>query len=285
MKLKILIITLFSFNQIVNAQSFVPFPFQNAEWIYQRFDFDCSGHICYDYYKTQGDTILQGKNYNKLYSGFTFLCGIRQDSVNGKLYMLFPDACDNTDTLIYNFNWAREDTIKICPRVSGESYVLIENIDSVQVLGQWRKRINLLNSIGASLIDGIGSTSGIIGPWNGWIGGYENLVCFLINGQGIYPNNCGINNINFSQNPPIFDIYPNVLTNSFQIRFSNNENSNIQINIVNIFGEIVKRINLSLNLNLDKYEIDVSDIQSGLYLVSVFSNTNLMYFSKIIISK
>ncbi len=285
MKLKILILTFIGFNQTLNAQSFVPFPFHNAEWIYQRFDFDCSGHICYDYYKTQGDTILQGKNYNKLYSGITFLCGIRQDSVDGKLYMLFPDACDNTDTLIYNFNWALEDTIKICPRVSGEPYVLIENIDSVQVLGQWRKRINLLNSTEAALIDGIGSTSGIIGPWNGWIGGYENLVCFLINGQGIYPNNCSINNIIFSQNPSMFDIYPNVIKNNFQIRFSYNENRAIQINIINIFGEIVKSINLSLSRSLDKAEIDVSDIQSGFYLVSISSNKNHLYYSKIIISK
>lgn len=107
----------------VNAQSYVPFPKDSAEWVVQWHDFFSNvwGDVIY---KMIGDTIVNGKKYSKVYfstqvdyfenNGNIIYCLLREDSLK-KIYIKFnpPEYLDTAEFVLYDFNHTIGDTIKV----------------------------------------------------------------------------------------------------------------------------------------------------------------------------
>src|SRR4051812_5323157 len=101
------------------SQNYIPFPFQNGQWIYGEYDANClpQGYCGPIIYKFQGDTFLLGRSYHKLYAKiwgagyYTYDSAIRQDSIDGKIYAMLPSNCNDVDTLLYDFNKNINDTL------------------------------------------------------------------------------------------------------------------------------------------------------------------------------
>ena len=277
------------------ANNFIPFPFQNSIWRYGQYDFNCSGpgNYCGQVvYKFQGDTMLLNKTYQKLYSTnpqgsvYNYSAAIRQDSLNGDLYIVFHSGqCNYSDTLLYSFRWKEIDTLKQCDRILGQSYTLINNIDSLIILGQWRKRINLQSLYNTELIEGIGSTTGLIGPWEGWIGGNLQLECFELNGISIFPNsNCGLNNVSKNIcNSFSVSVYPTI-TNGY-IFISIEEKifiSRVNVELISTNGSLIKQALLNIETD-DKISFSTVGVSPGVYFLRLAIGEQVLVNKKIIV--
>ncbi len=75
----------------------------------------------------------------------------------------------------------------------------------------------------------------------------------------------GINNIN---SEPDLILYPNPVHDILNIIYSNRPTHNFSINIINDMGENVRRITFD-NYRSDKLSIDISDLNDGIYLLSI----------------
>ena len=69
-------------------------------------------------------------------------------------------------------------------------------------------------------------------------------------------------------------VFPNPAKNSFSIQFPKNSDSDVEIIIVNTRGQVVKKQIISKNeiINNEK-AIDVSNLNNGIYLVQLYSNS------------
>jgi hypothetical protein len=249
------------------------------------YDYNCSGPFSYCgtvTYKFQGDTIFQNISYHKLYSqiwpntSFNYVCAIREDSVTKKIFT-HQSNCGSSDTLLYDFKLLIDDTISVCPQISGDSVAIIQSIDSVLILSQWIKKINLIN--GSSIIENIGSTGGLIGPWGGWIGGSLQLNCFILNSFPVFPNNCSVNNVLRNNYESNFSIYSE--DKQIRIRFHSENSDLINLEIFKMDGKVIYKKCLG-RIIADQVFYTETEFNSGLYLVKIF-NHELVYVVKLFI--
>ena len=286
---------LFCFSRTAFSRSYMPFPLQNSLWSYGVYDGNCTGPWNYCgqvLLRFQGDTVLNNILYQKLYTSFigspviaNYAAAIRQDTVEGNLYIIFATGqCNYSDTLLYSFLWNVTDTLKQCDEILGGLYSTIKSIDSINIAGQWRKRITLQNTYLTELIEGIGSNTGLIGPWNGWIGGEMQLECFELNGVSVYPNStCGTNSIGNSQfNQSDIIIYPAIVTDLLFIQVDNIYINSLNVDIINVNGVVTKNIKLNSE-SANKYSISTINIPQGMYFLRVNSETQNLENKKIII--
>ncbi|MEA3445873.1 MAG: T9SS type A sorting domain-containing protein [Bacteroidota bacterium] len=135
----------------------------------------------YEYAKFQyfisGDTSIENNSYKKVYltnydsiiNIQSYVAAIREDStkkvyvrVNGYIGNNMP-LCDSTDYLIYDFNLAAGDTFPS----QGNSIFgdwIVDAVDSIDINGEWRKRINFFQGGDAYWIEGIGSIQSLFFP-------------------------------------------------------------------------------------------------------------------------
>jgi hypothetical protein len=195
-------------NNVLLA-NYIPFPDSNAVWNFRQ-QLHClqgGGNYWTNYtYTYNGDTLINGNYYHQLVvpyyyayiTGGTCLGGpavsqpgqyigaIRQDTLQRKVY--FVEKLAQTETLLYDFNLQVGDTVK--------GYLASTNIpdqviaiDSIQINSLWHRRwlINMMYNI--YIIEGIGSTYGLVRPSAGSLSDsfYYYLDCFKLNGTTLYP--------------------------------------------------------------------------------------------------
>jgi len=182
---------------LLRAQQYTPFPEGDVMWteIYRRSEFD---PFTLHYYRLQnGDTILNGKTYHKLYrSSDTFsthavyVGGLRDDTASRKVYL--------GDILLYDFSVELGDTLYADLYTHWRNDLLVHSIDSVMIGGSYHRRINLrmafspINDVLPSAwVEGVGNlvrgvvfTSGTL-PNNGM---WNELECMHQGGQPVYHN-------------------------------------------------------------------------------------------------
>lgn len=89
-------------------------------------------------------------------------------------------------------------------------------------------------------------------------------------------NDCGVNGTEFS-------LYPNPVTGNRVFLYKNNEsNQKVDIDIMNASGQVVKRIQLSLNKGVNQYAIDMDGLSSGAYFMRITSNAVLLQNMKFV---
>jgi len=286
----------FLFISNIEAQTNVyhPFPDTNAIWCETSFYLLHTYIECPSIAYLAGDTTINNIKYKILLAnqncfGLINRGGIRQDTINKTVYFCIPNT--TTDTLLYNFNLHVGDTLPITYNNSGYNYVA--SIDSVLVGPTYRKRYNIHNgssSNGCSLIEGIGSTKGLLYPLNGALGYSFILNCFSNAGQIVYPYSPNTNEgyccaqllteVITVYNETAITIYPNPASDKIEVSSRQNEVSNIEI--YNLLGEIIYAYPTADYLS--PITINVADIPNGVYFMQVKTSEGI-FTKKVIIQR
>ncbi len=273
--------------QNISFAQYIPIPTDTtAIWRVDWYDYNNCGpnqpNASYQYYFA-GDTTINSVVYSKLYaSGYSqclplgFIGSFRNDSVNQKVY--FIEADSTVEKLIYDFNLAIGDTI---PQLLQTSIIHVTWIDTIVVDGISRKRIwhdSLYPPLGPYIIEGIGTTNGLLAPINGAETQF-NLICFSHENRLIFPDTAttcsvydDINQINFNSET----IIPNPIHE--QSLLSSKKIIN-QINLFNIEGNNVA----NYIVNSKTYILDRGQLKNGVYFLEILYDDNSFRFIKVII--
>jgi hypothetical protein len=295
MKKILLLFVILTLNKIGFCQ-YVHFPDSNALWI---LDF-----VGPEVYAVNGDTTINNVGYKKYFvCNFcvnilpTTLYGfLREDTLTKKVFGFTTDT--TSEQLLYDFSLNVGDTTSVFSFMWGTygyAFVKVSAIDSILILGQYRKRLAIVdlggnsNSYPEFWIEGIGSTfglfkSGITGhPPNSWGGlGVPQLVCFQQNDSllyhnqnfsGCYPNQWLGNRSSLKDKT--IQIFPNPVND--KIYFANLTTNSI-VSIYNSLGQM-QETNSKLNNN----GIDISNLAKGFYTYSITDHQqNIMAIGKFI---
>ncbi|MFW6328120.1 MAG: T9SS type A sorting domain-containing protein [Bacteroidota bacterium] len=250
----------------------------------------------------QGDTVLLGETYKKVYKTNydstliwkKYFGAIREDS-NARIYFLidsvyssygdlyFPgEFTDTTEVLLYDFSAGIGDTV-IVPNYL-DSNNIITQIDSIQIIGEYRKKYVISTfSYGSEYwIEGIGSINGLFGPalyedFNMTdLLCYEDSVIFWDNPE--FVGGCfdvGIESESLSQKS--IKVFPNPVSSVLSV-----VEGNEVIGTVEVYNLAGQRI---FNNRVDgkQLQIYVADWNPGLYLLKVKTN-NIVTIKKFIVS-
>lgn len=288
---QIIILTLVFSCYINYGQEYSPIDFENGIWV-QNEGLYGEQPISYlhQYYST-GDTLINGISYFKLmkYSIYTengpnygsvvfddYYCAIR-NTENREVELIFRNS--ENPVIIYDFNLTVGDTIKNGYGSIYHDDIQVISIDSILYCGKYFKRFNLNDSefTPQSLIEGIGSSAGLIEPYFDQFEQESELVCYKERNN----NDCDDCELILS-NPKIeyqalVDIYPNPGSGSFLIK----SNQIIrEVKLFNILGNIVYQSDMVHNKEFT-YSYKVN---SGLYVLQIYFEQNFSQSYKIIIT-
>jgi len=275
----------FTLKNQAQTNIYHPFPTSNAVWSVYYSGYQSPW--CYDrQYFIAGDTIVNTMTYHQVkYFGWhgssngigecdfwnydetqIYLGAFREDTAQRKVYFLLPSY--STDTLLYDFSLNVGDTLPLGINNGGSPVMTINSIDSILINGNYRKRFEIANTSNVSIIEGIGSTTGLIEKVLFFESG-GNLYCYSENNQEIYPTNSSspcdllLSESELTKKKD-FNIYPNPATDKISIDCA--EKQNLKMQLYNIVGKCIfqKEIN-----NITK-EIDISTLSKGVYIIKIF---------------
>ncbi len=188
---------------------------------------------------------------------------------------------DNPD-LLMDFTLNVGDTLFSSICYEGK---IIESIDSVLVGDEYRKRLNFANSWYCNwMIEGVGHQRGIFESMDEPFESESWFICYGENGVPIFGNgNCDITvgqaeNLREINN---IKIYPNPTYASFSINTSDMQTKIISYLVTDIYGNAILNKNLKL-LNQSDFKINLSNCESGVYLLTVIMEDNVKMHKKII---
>ncbi len=231
----------------------------------------------------QGDTMLLGRTYTKVYltnydslniDSMKYAGGMREDS-QGRVYFvrdtsfyeefyIFPQAyTDQAEMMLYDFSADVGDTVKIAN--DEDSTKVVASIDSVNVNGEMRKRINFQDPVqNEPWIEGIGSMNGLFNPalyeleWDYSLNCYEDANIFWTNPD--LTVSCF--QVSMEENSQLeFRMYPNPASDVVQIETEKGKIK--QLTLYDINGRVILR----RNVDNDRISLNTSDFDSGLYLI------------------
>lgn len=274
---KLLLVFLALMTLSTKAQTWLYHPFldSNAIWNVTLQDYLYEEDFSY---ALSGDTLINGFYYHKISKPFINIVGvsgtqynyagyagsIRQDTTNRKIYFIF--STDNIEYLLYDFNLQVGDTLKGYSQFFCPSFIkTIISTDSILIGSSYRKRWNTNQNF--SIIEGIGSTLGLLDFCFYSLSPTNILTCFQQNGQSLFPStttNCElITSVNSGENILFqINVFPNPFTNKTTLQFDNSKKENFTLTIYNLQGQVVLTI---ANITNDNIEIERQNLMSGLY--------------------
>lgn len=190
---------------------------------------------------------------------------LRQDG----LQMLMWDGA--MDQVLHDFDLAVGDTLPLTV-ANWNTDITVGAIDSVLVGTEWRKRFALTNSWAPYLIEGIGSSHGLLEPVSNFIDcGYE-LECFGLGVVGYYPApgpDCALAMGNPELEAPSINMtaHPNPATDRLSISASQ------PLGMVQLFDAQGRQV-MTAWAQGSALELDIRDLPPGLYIASV-GNTRM----------
>jgi hypothetical protein len=287
---------------IANGQNYYSFPDSNAVWNSGRVWYCWAGvptSVSEDYsIMFSGDTVISSQTYHKLTVPFlqipTTSCGagwtgnniykgsIRQDTVIKKVFFVPPSSA--TEQLLYDFTMQVGDTVKGYLETMSSPIDTVQSIDSVLVGNTYRKRWNINSGYQIHIIEGVGSTYGLIEPSPGnqpdW---YEySLFCFQKDGQPLYPETASTCELITSANSidklsHQINVFPNPSVGSLTIDFGKVNIKEVQL--TDVLGNILVR--KELNAQTD---FEIKGLKSGTYILTLTDTDNRRINRKIISS-
>lgn len=291
----LLIFTLATLASKAQTSVYHAFPESGAIW---NFEMNVSCPPIFSYSEnysitTTGDTLINSQTYHKLSipavvkSHDTTICGgivpgykgaFRQDTLSKKVFIVLPSY--NTELLLYDFNMQVGDTVQ---GITAPYFDTVVSIDSVLVNNHYHKRWKLNSDNNIFLIEGVGSTYGLIQPQPGFSIGtfpYYGLSCFSRDGMTLYPNtsvNCElITAVNQPDQVSAFvKIFPNPSNGLFRVDVSNANMKEIQL--TDVFGNVI----LKQGLN-NQTELKIEGLAAGAYILTFIDSENRKTNRKII---
>jgi len=288
MRKYILVFSALLLFNIAYSQEYFPLLEENKTW-YVISSFFGGNERTY-IHKCEGDTLIDSNTYKTVFMSmeefpvnWTKKGYIREDEDKKIYYSQFfsTNLTYFNPRLLYDFDAEINDTITVFPPEFSDSLeIIIAQKDSVLVDGEYRPRtwFECEQFIDNYWIEGIGSNSGLLD-----IGFYCMVVCPGLDlgcvkkdNITIYPDgftgDCYIVGIDESETEKLlFDIYPNPTSDYLYISPKLNSQSNLLFELNNSMG--MKVIQIKLNSNYPT-QINVRELESGLYLYSI-SNENI----------
>lgn len=256
--LLLLIATILTLSTNAQTSIYHPFPDSNAIW--NLYFTGCQTGNDNESYSILivGDTLISGHTYHKLSTPFvqvtldgfcsqTHFAGykgaIRQDTLMKKVFFIPPDS--SSEHLLYDFTMQVGDTVKGYLESYSWSADTVISIDSILVGNIYHKRWYIDNGYNIYIIEGVGSTYGLIEFSPGGMVDFPDysITCFKQNGQSLYPDtttNCQlITSINC--NDPISNqvkVFPNPSNGLFTVDFDQPFNIK-EVRVTDLLGNIV----------------------------------------------
>lgn len=253
-------------------------------------------------YYLNGDTLINGINYKKLYScdyspslyNLFYLGGMREDSLN-RIYVYVdsnnftfnPIIQPNTEYLVYDFGLNVGDTIRLFNMQ--DSILILQTVDSVFIGNRYRKRWQLVdefNSPKKVWIDGIGDITGLFFPLEHCFEETQMLTCFE-EYEGILWSNPGLQGIDcFSvgieeniQEINKVSVNPNPTSGKLNIELAEIPKETVLVELYDISGRLIK---LDEFFNQSNFSLELTDLQNGIYILNIKSTKEFNKSIKII---
>lgn len=265
---------------------YVSFPEKEASWDVQinpNPDPLANHDELYFRYILRGDTIINKLSYNKIYKSalqnvpffvkwpgnYVYACGIRQDSLNKKIYVNLPS--ENVDTLLYDYNLQLGDTLPDSFVIPKGKYFVVSKIDSINFNGKYFKSFNYLNSNQNEKlwIEGVGSVNGLIEQTLGYPfeAGYV-LTDFCNSDFSDCSQKMNLSSGRLISKARKIAIYYNQINYSFSI-----DESKIPGDLKESFVAVYNILGVNVynqKITEAKTEIDASQLPKGIYLLKLF---------------
>ncbi len=276
---KIVLLGLFFFiGASVFSQNYKPLLDDVNEWHFTSCYFGCFT----DVYYTNGDTIVDGKNYKILdgyhYISRTFL--IREDLASKKVYLNVVSQGFNDEFLLYDFSLNQGEIFNMQNPISpfpedGGPFLLDSIVARPLVDGNAYRHFyfspapgNTTSTETAVWVEGVGSLSLINAP-----GGHPDineaghLSCFFKNTEAFYANLDSIDDCI----PLFLEIKKNNLEGVTVSKRANDNNCVLNntksVKSVTIFDLSGKKITTITNNGKNEITFDMSNYQNGLYIL------------------
>jgi hypothetical protein len=284
---------------LLYGQSFIPIPADStSQWRISRGYYD---GICVNTYNSLyyvGDTMVHsGKVFYKIYEsgefrqlighppgpcnetynyGDVYRGAIRSE--NEKTYSLDGN---NEEQLLMDFTLDVGDTMY--------SYIspglIVESIDSVLVGAEYRKRFNFSNSDVCNwMIEGIGHEAGLFEPMTVLLEFVSEFYCYAENNTPLFGDldcilNVGAREIPIPDN--LVAVYPNPTEGLLRVEMASSGQVIESYRLTDIYGRIIFE-NIFSKKNNHNFEIDISALPEGVYILQISAEDQGSYISKII---
>jgi hypothetical protein len=224
-------------------------------------------------YLALGDTFIKGFQYRKIFQvgskGFQYIGALRDDTLLRKVFYLHGSIED----LLYDFNAQIGDTLKTYNSPFGR--VIIDEIDSILIESDFRKvwGVKVPASPGSefNIIEGIGSTSGLLNSIPHPIEVTSRLDCYSEEVETLYPHFNSSQACPFTTSTtklnvlPIFNIKPNPANGYFEVLTSEKD---FEIEIMNSLGETIDRFE-------SRFFFDITFYPNGIYYLKFKSKRSI----------
>lgn len=206
---------------------------------------------------------------------------IREDASTKKVYHIKPQQ--TTEQLLYDFTLQVGDSITgILDIGMGDTVI---SIDSVLVGNNYRKRWTINTCYNISIIEGIGSTYGLLEGSPGCITDMPDysLTCFQGDSTAIFPTSSSscetitsITNNNLNRSP--ITVFPNPTKGEINIDF--NDRKIKEARLFNLLGELIETRNAT-NSN----RITINNLPIGTLVIELIDESNESSHQKIIVTE
>lgn len=256
----------------------------NPTWVcyHDAYPWPCFMVDSLNYY-INGDSVINTMTYKKLYKRGRFMqtqpspCIYQnytyQDTVptgflrSQNLQMYFIPDEDSAEYLLYDFNLNVGSHLPLT-YVNSDTTYTVTAIDSIYTSTGYRKRFFLNGNTSEFLIEGVGSSAGLLFPLGLLFEQNAALICYSQNDTAYWPAigpSCSlITPVTTSDEHTRIEIYPNPSAGKFTC-FTGAANSTVEIR--NATGELVYTGSFNLQT-----EIDLSRFAEGMYVCIVRSN-------------
>lgn len=296
MKKLISFLTLIVLVNVAMGQNYIPLPLDSAVW---RVDYNytdaqggCAQCTIPYQYITNGDTIIQSVTYTKIKETGFQTCGvygcnahrwngykgaIRQDTLGKKIFIIW--ANDTIEKTLYDFTQNVGATINSVLNGVCETRI-IESIDSILIGTTYHKRFNT-DFPCTSLIEGIGSTHGLLDPFCCFEWG-SILNCVSHFNQTIYSNSgtsCAIVPDNINEISLIdATVSPNPFRESFEIKLPK-PFENVELTIYDLLSRQQFKKKYT---KIETIKVIRNDLTTGIYFYQLVSENKIISTGKII---
>jgi len=281
--------------QLSHSQTYVAFPTDTASWnclFWWNGSPNPADQWVQNYnFKMNGDTILKGNSYKKIYYNFNgshYCGGLREDNLKqifffpfstnfsiGATSYTFPN--DTCEQLLYTFNNLIDG--QILPINTGSTTIQVGSSDSILIGTKYHKRYEIYSSnlTYDYWIEGIGSTKNLLSSytyefeWFLYTLCYEDSITHFIsspNGEDSchYTLTTGINDEELLSN--YLSIYPNPTTENLTLEIP----QKAVIEILNIEGQIIKLVSDADT----QTTIDLKNFSRGVYVIKAKTDKGIV---------
>jgi hypothetical protein len=279
------------FRALTFSQVYQPFPTENAMWRESSGGYQCS--CCEDFqYTISGDTTINDLSYYKLHkTGIKYLdipsgnchydkqipvniyagC-FRDDETEKKVYYIPPS--ENQEILLYDFNLVVGDTLPPMYMNGFQKKYLVVGEDSMELSGKFYRYFAIKTCENSSydflIIEGVGSTNGLLSRAGCLFEALYALKCFSINKETVFPNNTepcieAIVSVEEKGNIDLesISLFPNPANGTINISISDNYQA-IHFKLYDSKGSLIKSFNSDSNF----ITIEIPENTAGIYFLT-----------------